>query len=103
MKEIEEEDIMENKKLKLIELLDKAIMIAERKKIEHKNGDDAFKKIIDLTLQNLNNIRENVQKGILAHSKGATLGLAHHIGDWFDDELYDVAVEIDEYFKNEMW
>jgi hypothetical protein len=93
---------MNENALKLVGLLDKAITIAEKKKFEHKNGDDDFQKIIGLTLQNLNDIRENVRKGILAHSKGATLGLTHHIGEWFDDELYDVAVEIDEYFKNEM-
>lgn len=91
-----------DKKKHLLMLLDDAIELAEKKKETVKNSEDLFR-VVELTIKNLEDIKKNIILDIIPlHSNGSNLGLSRHIGEWCDDELMDMALDIDHYYSNEM-
>ncbi|MFH1780582.1 MAG: hypothetical protein ABH841_01045 [Candidatus Nealsonbacteria bacterium] len=88
-----------------IRLVDQAIEIAQKKhqELEKSKANVEMQYFMILTLRNLKKIKENAVSGQLHRpSGGATLGLSYHIGEYFDDELYDIAWEIDGYYQEKM-
>jgi hypothetical protein len=93
----------EKKIEQIITLIDKAIQIAENKKLYYeKTNNKALLEMVELTNRNLREIKQGFVDGSLLHSEGGTLGLTRNIGEWCEDELFDAAHEIDQYFKHEM-
>jgi len=96
---------MDNNLHEFIELLTKAINVANVK-LERLQKEDSNKGLIEmaeLTVKNLQDWRNIAVAGKLPRpSHGAGLGLSKHIGDWCNDELYELALDLDEYYQTKM-
>jgi len=88
-----------------IELTDKAISVAKNKlkQLTETNSNRGLIEMAELTVKNLTAMRDNAANGKLPRpSNGASLGLSYHIGDWCNDELYELALDLDEYYQTKM-
>jgi hypothetical protein len=92
----------------LLKLMDRAIKIANEKAQYYKNLESnainiELQEMAELTFKNLNELKiEILNNNIPRPSGGATLGLSKNIGEWCRDSLYEVAAEIDDYYKYQM-
>lgn len=88
-----------------IELLNKAINVAKVKLelIQKESSNKDLLEMAELTVKNLQDWRDIAVAGKLPRpSHGAGLGLSKHIGEWCNDELYELALDLDEYYQKKM-
>jgi hypothetical protein len=99
---------MDEKLKKLTRLMDQAITITKKKIQYYKNAEanatnKELQEMAELTFENLNELKiEILNNNIPRPSGGATFGLSKNIGEWCQDELYDIAEKIDDYYKYQM-